>query len=115
MKRGNKRKFGRVRKQRMAFLKSLATALIERGRITTTETRAKVLRGVVEKQITLAKKQTLAARRMLLRVLGEEAVRKLMTELGPRFQERHGGYTRIFRLEPRRSDGAHRSLIEFVQ
>lgn len=114
MKRGNKRKFGRERNQRNALTKSLETALIEYGRITTTEAKAKSLVPEISKLITLAKKQTLAARRQALKTLGAKATDKLMKDVAPRFLDRKGGYTRITKLGQRRSDGSPMAIVEFV-
>lgn len=114
MKRGNKRKFGRVRKVRTALSKSLATALVEHGRITTTVAKAKTLTSTVSKMITTAKKQTLAAQRSLASQLGSKAVTKLMKEIAPMFKDRKGGYIRVIRLPRRNSDGAEMAVIELV-
>jgi len=114
MKRGNKRKFGRVRKVRTALSKSLATALIDHGRITTTVAKAKSLVSTVSKMITTAKKQTLASQRSLASQLGPKAVTKLMKEIGPKYQDRKGGYIRVIRLPRRNSDGAEMAIIELV-
>lgn len=115
MKRGNKPKFGRVRKQRQALAVALMTALIDHGRITTTKPKAKMLSTTMDKMITMAKKQNLASRRILLSRLGEKAVDKLMKEITPRFNETHGGYTRVMRLERRKSDGSQMAIIEFTK
>ncbi|SRR6266542_3866240 len=115
MRRGNKRKFGRERNQRTALAKSLATALIDHGRITTTRAKAKTLSSYTDKLITQAKKQNLASRRLLAQRLGPKAVKKLVDEIAPRFKERKGGYTRVIRLEQRQSDGAPMAIIEFTQ
>ena len=114
MKRGNKRKFGRVRKVRTALIKSLATALIEHGRITTTVAKAKTLSSDVSKMITAAKKQTLASQRQLASKLGTKAVSKLMKDVAPQYKDRAGGYTRVIRLPRRNSDGAEMAIIELV-
>ena len=108
------RKFNRPRDQRRAFKKSLAVALISRGRIQTTLPRAKELRPFIEKLITKAKKQNLAALRYLLRFLPKKNAQKLIKEIAPQFKDRPGGYTRIIRLSRRKSDGAHLAFIEFV-
>jgi len=113
MKRGNERKFGRDRKVRTAMYKSLATALIDHGQIKTTQAKAKSLSQVVEKLITLAKRENLNARRELLGHVGEKAVKKLMDEVVKTNTDRKGGYTRIIRLGQRRSDGAEMAIIEF--
>ena len=114
-KRGNKPKFGRVRNQRVALEKSLVTALLDHGRITTTKAKAKRLSTVVDKMITLAKKQNLASRRLLRTKIGSKAVDILMKDVSPRFSETQGGYTRVIRLERRKSDGSEMAIIEFTK
>ncbi|MBU1015120.1 50S ribosomal protein L17 [Patescibacteria group bacterium] len=113
-----KRKAGRVfsRKTgpRKALLKSVARSLLEHGRITTTEARAKEVSRFLAPYITKAKKGDLAARRYLLQSFDLKSVRKLMDEIAPRYAERPGGYTRIIKLEPRKADGARMALIELV-
>src|SRR3989344_1782103 len=107
------RKFGRVRKVRRNFVRNLAAHFILRGKIKTTLARAKELRSIVEKNVTLAKSDTLSNRRLLLRRLPLSAVGRLFKEWGPKFRDRKGGYTRIIRLVPRRSDGSKMAVIEF--
>lgn len=114
MKRGNKKLFGREKAQREALFKSLATALIEHGRIKTTRAKAKSLSTHIDKLVTVAKKQNIAGRRQLATELGPTAVKKLMDDIAPRFSERAGGYSRIIPLDRRKSDGAEMSLIEFT-
>jgi len=114
-KRGNEPKFARETQQRKAFTKALATALIEHGRITTTKTRAKMISTVVDKMITMAKKQNLNSRRQLQTKIGVKAVDKLIKEITPRFNETKGGYTRVIRLERRMSDGAPMAIVEFTK
>lgn len=97
------------------ILSNLAAALIEEERITTTMTRAKVLRPYVEKIVTKARRGDLHARRLVLRKIpNPPVVTKLFDEVGPRYADRPGGYTRIVKLGPRRGDGAEMALIEFV-
>ncbi|MBI2063413.1 MAG: 50S ribosomal protein L17 [Candidatus Yanofskybacteria bacterium] len=108
------RKFGRETKQRKALLRDLTVALIENGKITTTQAKAKSLRVGVEKLITKGKNKNLAATRLLVSQLGAKYAKKLTTELADRFANRHGGYTRIINLPPRLSDGARMAIIEFV-
>lgn len=108
------RKFGRENDQRRALMRGLANALITHGRIQTTEAKAKSLRPYIEKLITKSKAQNLAARRSLVATVGVQSAAKLIKEIGPRFIERPGGYTRIRRLLPRVSDGAKMAVIEFV-
>lgn len=114
MKRGNKRKFGRVKNQRTALYKALATALIEHGKIKTTSAKAKSLASFADKLVTKAKKGDLASGRLIRHYLGDKAAKKLMAEIGPKFKERNGGYTRILRLGRRVSDGSEMSMVEFT-
>ncbi|GLY76639.1 50S ribosomal protein L17 [Actinoallomurus iriomotensis] len=97
------------------ILANLATALFEHGRITTTEAKARRLRPLAEKLITKAKRGDLAARRQVLTVVQDKGVvHTLFTEIGPRFENRPGGYTRITKLGPRKGDSAPMALIELV-
>ncbi len=97
------------------ILANLAASLIEEERITTTATRAKVLRPYVEKMVTKARRGDLHARRLILRKIQDtEVVTKLFDDVAPRYADRPGGYTRIVKLGPRRGDGAEMALIEFV-
>lgn len=100
---------------RRAFLRSLVRALVLKDKIETTEARAKELSRAAEKVVTAARKGGLTARRSLLKSFDETAVKKLIDELGPRFKERAGGYTRIVKIGPRKSDGAKMVIIEFVK
>ena len=98
------------------ILANLAASLIQEERITTTETRAKQLRPYVEKMVTKARRGDLHARRLVLRKIQDtEVVTKLFDDVGPRFADRPGGYTRIVKLGPRRGDGAEMCIIEFVE
>jgi large subunit ribosomal protein L17 len=114
MRRTNARKFHRVRKVRNALLRSLAFSLIEKGKIKTTEAKAKEIRPVVEKFVSEAKKGTLGSRRILSAKLPQVAVAKLFKDLAPKYKDRKGGYTRIIKVAIRKSDGARMSVIEFV-
>ncbi|OGN03739.1 MAG: 50S ribosomal protein L17 [Candidatus Yanofskybacteria bacterium RIFCSPHIGHO2_01_FULL_43_42] len=114
MRRGTKRKFGTKKRLREALYKSLATALIDHGKIKTTLAKAKSLSSFADKLVTTAKKQDLAARRELSKTFHPKIVKKLIDEIAPRFSERKGGYTRIIRLGQRKSDAAQMSLIEFT-
>ncbi len=108
-------KLGRTGPHRKAMLRNLATALIRHEEIRTTVVKAKALRVFVAKLITLAKRQDLASRRRVVQLLQQkDATRKLFDTIGPRFENRQGGYTRIYRLEPRLGDGASMALIEFL-
>jgi large subunit ribosomal protein L17 len=98
------------------MLANLATSLFEHGRITTTETRARRLRPFAERLITKAKRGDLHARRQVMRVIRDKGVvHVLFTEIGPRFETRPGGYTRITKLGPRKGDNAPMAMIELVQ
>lgn len=107
------RKFGRQRDQRRALLKGLAANLILKGKIKTTEAKAKSARPFVEKLITKSKKRDLPSTRYLARYLSAKAVKKIR-ELGERYQERPGGYTRIIKMGQRKGDAARMAIIEFV-
>ncbi len=108
-------KFSRPTNQRRALLRSLATAILKNERVTTTEARAKAARPIVEKMITLGKRGDLHARRQALAyLLEEDVVTKLFAEIAPRYTERAGGYTRIYKAAPRRGDGAPQAIIELV-
>ncbi|HEN4279924.1 TPA: 50S ribosomal protein L17 [Staphylococcus aureus] len=119
------RKLGRTSDQRKAMLRDLSTSLIISERIETTEARAKEVRSVVEKLITLGKKGDLASRRNAAKtlrnveILNEDettqtALQKLFGEIAERYTERQGGYTRILKQGPRRGDGAESVIIELV-
>ncbi len=98
------------------ILSNLATALFEHGRITTTEAKARRLRPVAERLITFAKRGDLHARRQVLTVVSDKGiVHSLFTEIGPGFSERHGGYTRITKVGPRKGDNAPMAVIELVR
>ena len=107
---------GRASTHRKAMLYNMASSLIKSERIETTLQKAKELRSVVEKMITKAKKDNLHQRRLLSSIISESAVvKKVFTDLAPRFQNRPGGYTRILRKSTRRlGDAAEMSIIEFV-
>ena len=98
------------------MLANLATALFEHGRITTTEAKAKRLRPLAERLITFAKRGDLAARRRVLTVVRDKnIVHVLFTEIGPRYETRQGGYTRILKIGPRKGDNAPMVIIELVE
>jgi large subunit ribosomal protein L17 len=100
---------------RVALLRNLATSVIEQERVVTTVPKAKAVRPLVEKMITLAKTDSLHTRRQAAAVLRTPAsVKKLFDTLGTRFGQRNGGYTRITHLGPRKGDGAEQALIELV-
>jgi large subunit ribosomal protein L17 len=109
------RKFGRNPAQRRALLRQLAISLILNDRITTTEAKAKELRGVVEKLVTIAREDSQFHRRLVMsRIAHERATVRLFDTVAPRFEGRPGGYTRLSKLGVRRGDGAPQVLIEFV-
>ena len=109
------RKLGRTTEHRRAMLRGMVTLLLEKGAIETTLSRAKELRCVADKMITLGKKNTLAARREALAyITKEDVVRKLFDEVAPRFADRVGGYTQVYKLGPRRGDAAEMALIKLV-
>ncbi len=109
------RKLGRPTEHRMAMLRGLTTYLLENGSVETTLTRAKEVRSLAEKMITLGKKNTLASRRAALRfITKEDVVTKVFTELAPKYEDRNGGYTRIYKVGPRRGDAAEMAIIKLV-
>ncbi|MBX3730381.1 MAG: 50S ribosomal protein L17 [Candidatus Sumerlaeia bacterium] len=113
--RKNTLKLNRTTGHRKALLRNLTASLIAHERIRTTEAKAKALRPYVERLVTLARKGTLHQRRQAFAAIGKKhAVHKLFEELGPRFQERPGGYTRIIRDGQRAGDGSWMAFIEFV-
>lgn len=106
---------GRNSSHRDAMLRNMATSLVKHESITTTLTKAKSLRSVVEKLVTLGKKGELHHRRRAARVLREnDVVAKLFSDVGPRFKDRQGGYLRILKRGVRFGDGAHMATIQFV-
>jgi len=109
------RKLGRTTAHRKAMLRGLVTLLLENGKVETTLTRAKEVRSVAEKMITLGKKNTLASRRSALAYITKDSVvRKLFNEIAPKYENRNGGYTQIFKMGPRRGDAAEMAIIKLV-
>ena len=109
------RKLGRTSAHRNAMLRGLVTYLLENGSVETTLTRAKEVRSVAEKRITLGKKNTLASRRAALSyITKEDVVTKVFNEIAPKYEGRNGGYTQIYKLGPRRGDGAEMAIIKLV-
>lgn len=109
------RKLGRPTAHRNAMLRGLVTYLLENGSIETTVTRAKEVRSMTEKMITLGKKNTLASRRAALSyITKEDVVKKLFDQIAPEYADRNGGYTSIYKLGPRRGDGAEMAIIRLV-
>ena len=110
------RKLGRTSDQRKAMLRAMVTYLLENGQIETTVTRAKEVRAMTEKYITIAKENTLHNKRQVLAfVTKEDVVAKLFNEIAPSYADRNGGYTRIIKTGPRRGDAAEMAIIELVQ
>ena len=109
------RKLGRPTAHRKAMMRGMVTLLLENGQVETTLTRAKEVRSIAEKMITLGKKNTLASRRAALKfITKEDVVTKLFTEIAPKYEEREGGYTRIYKLGPRRGDAAEMAILTLV-
>ncbi len=109
------RKLGRATASRIAMLRALVTFLLEKGKIETTVSRAKEVRAMAEKMITIAKTDTLANRRLVYGfVTKKTVVHKLFTVIAPKYADRKGGYTRISKLGPRRGDAAEMALIELI-
>lgn len=114
-KRKRGRKLSRKKNQRKALLKSLARALILNEKIKTTEAKAKELSRWIAKFITRSKKGDLSSRRYLARFFSPGVVKKLIDQIGPRYKKRTGGYTRILKLTPRKSDGAKMAIVELIK
>ncbi len=109
------RKLGRATDHRIATLRNLVTSLLENGKIETTLAKAKEVRCMAEKMITLGKTNTLHTRRQALAyITKEDVVTKVFTEIAPKYSERNGGYTRIIKIGPRRGDAAEMAIIELV-
>ena len=109
------RKLGRKTDHRIAMLRGMVTLLLEKGAIETTLSRAKELRAVADKMITLGKDNTLASRRAALAyITKEDVVKKLFDEIAPKYADRVGGYTQVYKLGPRRGDAAEMALIKLV-
>ena len=109
------RKLGRTSDHRRAMLRAMVTFLMENGRIETTVTRAKEVRSMAEKMITVAKGGDLHSKRQVYSYLTKETVaKKVIDELAPKYKEVNGGYTRIIKTGPRRGDAAEMAIIELV-
>lgn len=109
------RKFHRTRGDRKLFVKSIAHNLIMKGGLNTTTARAKEIRPIVERMVTIGRRGEVAALRLLLARLPKQSAEKLYYEIAPRYKERRGGYVRIIKLaKPRMRDGAPQARIEFV-
>lgn len=116
-------KLGRTSSQRKALFRDLVTDIIINERIETTESKAKEVRPIIEKMITLGKRGDLHARRQAASFVrrevaneetGQDAIQKLFDDIAPRYEDRQGGYTRILKVGPRRGDGAPMAIIELV-
>ena len=110
------RKLGKTTDQRMAMLRQQVTDFLDNGKMETTLARAKEIKPLAEKMITLGKKNTLASRRQAMAYVTKEAVvAKLFSEIAPEYANRNGGYTRIVKIGPRRGDCAEMAIIELVK
>lgn len=115
------RKLSRKSSQRKALLRDLITDLILNGRIETTVSKAKELKRLADKMVTLGKTNTLASRRQAAELIrfekdeeGNYAIQKLFNEIAPKYVDRNGGYTRVLKLGPRRGDATEMAIIEFI-
>lgn len=117
------RKLGRTSNKRKAMLRALATKLVIHGRIETTEMRAKEVKRMADKLVTLGKRGDLHARRQAASILrneiadpktGQNVVQRLFDDIAPKYQDREGGYTRVIKTVPRKGDNASMAIIEFV-
>ena len=109
------RKLGRTSDHRKAMLRAMVTFLMENGKIETTVTRAKEVRSMAEKMITVAKKGDLHSKRQVYSYITKETVaKKVIDELAPKYKETNGGYTRVIKTGPRRGDAAEMAIIELI-
>lgn len=109
------RKLGRPTDHRKAMLRGMVTFLLENGQIETTLTRAKEVRAMAEKMVTIAKTNDLHAKRQVMAYVTKESVaKKLFDEIAPKYVDRSGGYTKIIKIGPRRGDAAEMAIIQFV-
>ena len=109
------RKLGRPTDQRIAMLRGLTTALLANGKLVTTVAKAKEVRCIADKMITLGKTNTLHSRRQALSyITDKEVVYKLFEEIAPKYADRNGGYTKVLKMGPRRGDAAEMAIIELV-
>lgn len=109
------RKLGRSTDHRKAMLRAMVTFLMENGKIETTVTRAKEVRSMAEKMITIAKAGNLHSKRQVYSYITKETVaKKVMDEIAPKYADRNGGYTRIVKIGPRRGDAAEMAIIELI-
>ncbi|MBO7395960.1 large subunit ribosomal protein L17 [Ruminococcus sp. YRD2003] len=109
------RKLGRTSDHRKAMLRGMVTFLLENGQIETTVTRAKEVRAVAEKMITIGKNSDLHSKRQVMSYVTKESVaKKLFDEISPKYADRNGGYTQIVKIGPRRGDAAEMAIIKLV-
>ncbi len=109
------RKLGRASDHRKAMLRAMVTFLLDNGKIETTVTRAKEVRSMAEKMITLGKKEDLHSKRQIFAyVTKEDVAKKVIDEFGPKYADRDGGYTRIIKTGVRRGDAAPMAIIELI-
>ena len=109
------RKLGITTDNRKAMLRAMVTFLLENGKIETTVTRAKEVRAMAEKMITIAKANDLHSKRQVYSYITKETVaKKVMDEIAPKYADRNGGYTRIVKIGPRRGDAAEMAIIELI-
>ena len=109
------RKLGRSTDHRKAMLRAMVTYLLENGKIETTVTRAKEVRSMAEKMITIAKAGDLHSKRQVYSYITKETVaKKVMDEIAPKYADRNGGYTRVVKIGPRRGDAAEMAIIQLV-
>ena len=109
------RKLGRTSDHRNAMLRAMVTYLFENGKIETTVTRAKEVRSMAEKMVTLGKKEDLHSKRQVFSYITKETVaKKVIDEYGPKYADRNGGYTRIVKIGPRRGDAAEMAIVQLV-
>lgn len=109
------RRLGRPANHRLAMFRNQVTDLLRHGKIVTTEAKAKEVRSIAEKVITLGRHGTVHARRRALRIVSDkDVVKKIFDDLGPRYSDRPGGYTRIIKLGTRQGDGASMAQLELV-
>ncbi len=109
------RKLGRTTDHRMAMLRAMVTFLLENGKIETTVTRAKEVRSMAEKMITIAKKGDLHSKRQVYSFITKESVaKKTIDEIAPKYAGKNGGYSRIIKIGPRRGDAAEMAIIELI-
>jgi large subunit ribosomal protein L17 len=115
MNHSNKNKqLGRKMNERNALLKTMAVSFVKYGKITTTETKAKVLKTYIEKLITKGKQETVTAQRLIATKVGVASARKIVKEIAPKYKTRNGGYLRVIKIKTRLSDSARMAVLELV-